>query len=154
MDGDCWYGPLVRCPPRSSVHTPDTGTVVCLGVSSSHASCIYWNTIDERKVKNKWKTVKNEKRNKKARRKKWEKIETRQSLNIFYVIFSHKNLIFDVTYRLHISLYHCMSNITRGSVVQWVARLTHDLCIPVSHEFKPHQRTPLFPWARNFTLIA
>jgi len=26
--------------------------------------------------------------------------------------------------------------------------------IPVSREFEPHQRPALFPWARNFTLIA
>ena len=39
-------------------------------------------------------------------------------------------------------------------VAQWVARLTRDRWIPVSHEFEPHERPPLFPWARNFTLIA
>mgnify|MGYP007091384092 CR=1 FL=1 len=42
----------------------------------------------------------------------------------------------------------------RGGMAQWVARLTRDWWIPVSREFEPHQRTLLFPWARNFTLIA
>ena len=41
-----------------------------------------------------------------------------------------------------------------GAVVKWVARLTRDRWIPVSHEFEPHQRPPLFPRARNCTLIA
>ena len=30
-------------------------------------------------------------------------------------------------------------------VAQWVARLTLDWWIPVSREFEPHQRPPLFP---------
>ena len=30
-------------------------------------------------------------------------------------------------------------------VAQWVARLTRDRWIPVSRDFKPHQRPPLFP---------
>ena len=34
----------------------------------------------------------------------------------------------------------------------WVARLTR--WIPVSREFEPHHRPPLFPLERNFTLIA
>ena len=33
----------------------------------------------------------------------------------------------------------------RGSVVQWVARLTRDWWIPVSREFESHQRPALFP---------
>ena len=37
---------------------------------------------------------------------------------------------------------------------QWVARLTRSWSMPVSHEFEPQQRPPLFPGARNFTLIA
>ena len=37
-----------------------------------------------------------------------------------------------------------------GGVAQWVARLTRDRWIPVSHDFEPHQRPPLFSWARNF----
>ena len=41
-----------------------------------------------------------------------------------------------------------------GCVAQWVARLTRDWWIPVSREFEPHQRPPLFTWARNVTLIA
>ena len=32
-----------------------------------------------------------------------------------------------------------------GGVVQWVARLTRDRWIPVSREFEPRQRPPLFP---------
>jgi len=28
---------------------------------------------------------------------------------------------------------------------KWVARLTRDRWIPVSREFEPHQRPPLFP---------
>ena len=48
--------------------------------------------------------------------------------------------------RVHKSLW--------GGVAQWIARLTRDRWIPVSREFEPHQRPPLFPWARNFTLIA
>ena len=40
------------------------------------------------------------------------------------------------------------------TVAQWVARLTRDPWIPVSREFKPHQRPQLFPGARNFILIA
>ena len=39
-------------------------------------------------------------------------------------------------------------------VAQWVARQTRDRWMPVSREFEPHQRPPLFPWAKNFTLIA
>ena len=39
--------------------------------------------------------------------------------------------------------------IQRGGMVQWVACLNS-----ISHEFEPHQRLLLFPWARNFTLIA
>ena len=41
-----------------------------------------------------------------------------------------------------------------GGVAQCVARLTRDRCIPVSHEFEPHQKKTVLPWARNFTLIA
>jgi len=33
-------------------------------------------------------------------------------------------------------------------------RLTHDRWMPVSRQFKPYQRPPLFPWARNCILIA
>ena len=33
----------------------------------------------------------------------------------------------------------------RGGVAQWVAPLTRDRWIPVSCEFEPHQRPPLFP---------
>ena len=33
----------------------------------------------------------------------------------------------------------------RGGVAQWVARQTRDRWIPVSREFEPHQRPPLFP---------
>ena len=33
----------------------------------------------------------------------------------------------------------------RGGVAQWVAPLTRDRWIPVSREFEPHQRPPLFP---------
>ena len=33
----------------------------------------------------------------------------------------------------------------RGSVAQWVARLTRDQWIPASREVEPHQRPPLFP---------
>ena len=36
-----------------------------------------------------------------------------------------------------------------SSVAQWVARLTRDRWTPVSSEFKPHQRTPLLPWAET-----
>jgi len=32
--------------------------------------------------------------------------------------------------------------------------LTKFRWIPVSREFEPHQRPPLFHWARNFTIIA
>ena len=32
----------------------------------------------------------------------------------------------------------------RGGVAQWVARLTRDRWIPISREFEPHQRPPLF----------
>ena len=32
-----------------------------------------------------------------------------------------------------------------GGVAQWVTRLTRDRWIPVSREFEPHQRPPLFP---------
>ena len=39
-------------------------------------------------------------------------------------------------------------------MAQWVACLTCDRWIPVSREFEPHQRPPLFPWARNFTLLS
>jgi len=35
-----------------------------------------------------------------------------------------------------------------------VARLTRSRWMPVSREFEPHQRLPLFPLARNFNLIA
>ena len=45
-------------------------------------------------------------------------------------------------------------NVIAGDVAQWVARLTRDRWIPVSREFEPQQRPLLFPWARNFTLIA
>jgi len=41
-----------------------------------------------------------------------------------------------------------------GFVAQWVARMTRDRWIPVSRKFELHQRHPLFPWARNFTIIA
>ena len=40
-----------------------------------------------------------------------------------------------------------------GGVAQWVACLTRDRWIPVSREFEPHQRPPLFPGARNLTQI-
>jgi len=40
------------------------------------------------------------------------------------------------------------------STKQWEARLTRDRWIPVSCKFGHHQRPPLFPWERNFTLIA
>ena len=33
----------------------------------------------------------------------------------------------------------------RGGVAQWVERLTRDRWIPVSREFEPYQRPPLFP---------
>jgi len=42
----------------------------------------------------------------------------------------------------------------RGGVEQWIVRLTRYRWMPVSREFELHQRPPLFPWARNFTLIA
>ena len=48
----------------------------------------------------------------------------------------------------------CFLTRFRGGVAQWVARLTRDRWILISREFEPHQRSPLFPWARNFTLIA
>jgi len=32
--------------------------------------------------------------------------------------------------------------------------LTCDQWIPVNCECEPHQRLPLFPWARNFIIIA
>ena len=47
-----------------------------------------------------------------------------------------------------------IKSLIRGGVAQWVARLTRDRWIPISREFESHQRPPLFPWARNFTLIA
>ena len=31
-------------------------------------------------------------------------------------------------------------------LAQWVARMTRDRWIPISREFEPHQRPPLFPW--------
>ena len=42
----------------------------------------------------------------------------------------------------------------RGVVAQWEARLIRYRWMPVSREFEPHQRLPLFPWAWNFTLTA
>jgi len=38
-----------------------------------------------------------------------------------------------------------------GGVAQWVAL---DGWILVSRDFEPNQKLPLFPWARNFNLIA
>ena len=50
------------------------------------------------------------------------------------------------------STYNLVS--VRNGVAQWVACLTRTRWMPVSREFEPQQRSPLFPWARNFTLIA
>ena len=43
--------------------------------------------------------------------------------------------------------------VTRGGVAQWVAHLTRNWWMPVSRDLRAHQSLPLFPWARNFTLI-
>jgi len=49
----------------------------------------------------------------------------------------------------------CLSDsCTQLQTFQWVARLTRPRLISASREFDPHQRPPLFPWERNFTLIA
>ena len=38
-------------------------------------------------------------------------------------------------------------------VAQWLARLNCYRWMPPRHEFEPYHRSPLFPWARNITLI-
>ena len=48
---------------------------------------------------------------------------------------------------------HCKILKFKG-VAQLVVRLTRNRWMPVSREFDSHQGFPLFPWARNFTLIA
>jgi len=50
--------------------------------------------------------------------------------------------------RVYVSNLHNDKLCTSGGVAQWVARLTK------GRRFEPHQRPPLFPWARNITLTA
>jgi len=47
-----------------------------------------------------------------------------------------------------------VDNCLWGGVGKWVARQTRNRWIPVSRDFEPNQKLLLFPWARNFTLIA
>ena len=61
------------------------------------------------------------------------------------------SLMFDPVYTsfgfIHKVLIQSNGNsVIRPSIgAQWVARLTRDRWIPVSREFEPHQRPPLFP---------
>ena len=48
----------------------------------------------------------------------------------------------------------CKMNCESGGVVEWVTRQTSNLRITSRMGSNPVRGKPLFPWARNFTLIA
>ena len=45
---------------------------------------------------------------------------------------------------------YAYTSLQEGGVVQWVARLTRNVEVFGS---SPSKKPPLFPWARNFTLV-
>ena len=50
--------------------------------------------------------------------------------------------------------YSVSSSPPKWDPMSWLMIICSDRWIPVSREFEPHQRPPLFPWPRNFIIIA